>query len=484
MSTTKETGQARSRSVLSLVFLSIVLGAVLISRYPALNLPLFWDELGVYGQSVFYLLEHGVSIEPRALDPELSRGHPMLYVFVNALFTSLCGATIFNLHLFNLSIALCLILATYALGKLWVNEWVGCVAAALLAAQPIFHAQATLILPEMSLALAAVGMLYAYHKSYYILYILSGFIAVWIKETAIFIPGALLLLELVRFPAYKAQGNLFTWFKKTLWIASPWLGFGIFLIIQRAQNGWFLFPYHTSLFDWSPTTILSKLGWYLSFLFYKQGRFLWLILLFVALYRYFRTSLQSTKISNYAPYLSTAFVYVILLLAFSSTNAFLNRYLLLLYPVLAIAVAHSIFYLFQGSNKELHSTKLQSWLVFSVLVITPWLIPVKHFVYDEHPRFDRHIELTNMAVRELMEQPIYHGRNIQCNFPLHNALLDDHAGFREDSLPFQIVGPSESVDFIAFIHPGSYDHMPSETRCRVSKIIEHMGMSCTIYECK
>ncbi|MCI5142755.1 MAG: hypothetical protein D3909_13730, partial [Candidatus Electrothrix sp. ATG1] len=43
-----------------------------------LRVPYFWDELGVYSRAALYLFDHGISMLPDAMPPELSRGHPLL----------------------------------------------------------------------------------------------------------------------------------------------------------------------------------------------------------------------------------------------------------------------------------------------------------------------------------------------------------------------------------------------------------------------
>jgi len=466
--------------------------ALVACRWPALNFPLFWDEMGVYGPSVYYLLENGVDIQPKALDPELSRGHPMLYVFVNAVVAKVFGSSIAVLHAFNLLIACCVLWATFALGKKLFDPTTGAIAAVLLAAQPIFQAQSTLILPEMALALAALGMLHGYLAKLPLLYLLSGIAAVWVKETAIFIPFILIThflgsLYVKRLPLLHADNLL-----KICWLAFPWIAFGAFLIVQKHQNGWFLFPYHTSLFDFDPAELLKKLTRFLLFLFFNQGRFLWGFILIIALISAFiRRKLVWPNLidSPHFPAFSCFLLYGLVLLAFSSTNAYLNRYLLFLFPPLSLVVAHALKAGFTDAWSELPKRfRVVSMPVFLALAFClptlAWIMPVRHFVYDEHPAFKQHIALTEMAVQEIMTNNDFEGCHIQCNWPIHTALEDEKAGYRKAPLNFYLLGPSDSLDYRVWLMPGSISNPPSPLHTAVYQVIEHSGMTCTIYECR
>ena len=121
-------------------------------KIPHLYEPLFWDEVGVYGRSVFALIDTEIGFQPKYLEPTMSRGHPMLYVYLTASFTKLFGSNVFAMHLFNLCVSVALLISIFYIGsKLWTKK-VGLFAALLLVAQPLFIAQSVLVFPEMMLA--------------------------------------------------------------------------------------------------------------------------------------------------------------------------------------------------------------------------------------------------------------------------------------------------------------------------------------------
>jgi len=478
--------------ILSALPVLLVCLVLVVCRWSALSFPLFWDELGVYGPSVFYLLENGVDFQPKSLDPELSRGHPMLYVFVNALVGSALGANSFVLHAFNLFIACLVLVGTFLLGKRMLGASTGVIAAIILSVQPVFHAQATLILPEMALALAALGMLYGYLARMPWLYLLSGIAAVWLKETAIFIPLALILhrflvLRLRRVPIIQVSSLL-----EFLLLGLPWLAFGAFLVLQKVQNGWFLFPYHTGLFDFSPIEVLKKFVRFSKFLLIDQGRFVWGGVLSISLIiAVWKKTISLSKWIDHPKWeiYSAFFLFGVLLVGFSATNAYLNRYLLLLFAPLALVVADQLLSLSRTLFLAWSGTK-KGWIVSAFMLVIflflglPWLMPVRKFVYDEHPFFERHLVLTQMAVQEMMENEEYQGCHVQCNWPIHTALEDEKAGYRQGILPFYLLGPNDTLDYQVRLDPGSYAHPPPPNHSEVVKTIEYYGMTCTIYRRK
>jgi 4-amino-4-deoxy-L-arabinose transferase-like glycosyltransferase len=466
--------------------LVLIVLTLVFCRWPALEHPLFWDELGVYAPSVYYLLDHGVSIQPSALDPELSRGHPMLYVFSQALLASWLGESSFTLHLINLGMAACVVLSVFFLGRVVFGRAAGLLAAALFCAQPLVHAQATLILPEMSLALAVLWMLIAWYQKRWLLYLLAGLAAVWLKETAMLVPGALVLAETGLWWRGRSHGERhdLPWSRMALLLA-PWLGFVAFLLLQKAQNGWYLFPYHTSLFDFSLDALASKLFRYLRFLFWEQGR--WLVLtvaLGLAWQKALKGQLRQEILANTNSRFAWGAVLVFLCwLGFSMTNAYLNRYLLALFPLLAVLAGHLLWLVWQ----ELCVRRYGLWLGGAGLLLMlglPWALPVNHFVYDDHPRFDRHLQLTETAVQELVNDEAYRDCLIQCNWPIHTALESDRAGFREQPLPFYLKGPGDKLDYRVWLQPGSADHPPPYDQVEVAKQWEWQGMHCIIYRYK
>jgi hypothetical protein len=461
---------------------------LVVDRWTALPLAFFWDELGVYGRSVYALLDAGVSPWPSALDPELSRGHPMAYVFGQALLASVFGQGRTTLHAINLGIAVLLLglvargtrqaTGPSAEGRIW--PW-ALAATAWLAVQPLYRAQATLVLPEMTLALAVAGMLLAYHRGARWSYLLWGLLAVWTKETAVVVPAALLADAVTGGGPREALGGVFARTGETLrsrmaslaWVAAPWAGFAAFLLVQKAQLGWFFFPYHTSLFDLSAPALADKAERFLRFLFLDQER--WPLLPLWA------ASLWAARRPGWA---RSAWWVVWAWLAFSSTNAYMNRYLLPLLPPLAwLAVAGArtwgaaILPLWRRGDGSTRRGLRALSAPFAIAVLAaPLVYRAEGFAYDETPAVADQVTVTRWATIHALKHRDG-ADSVAANFPLIYAWGDPRYGYLDGPPPFPRASVAGRADWHYWMSPGSYDHPPDWSRA--DSVDGHRVGACT-----
>ena len=76
------------------VVLATAIVLFVVSRWEYLFLPYFWDEMGVYAHGALIMSEHGLGLLPSSLNPELSRGHPLLFYFLAALNFQIFGTSL------------------------------------------------------------------------------------------------------------------------------------------------------------------------------------------------------------------------------------------------------------------------------------------------------------------------------------------------------------------------------------------------------
>jgi 4-amino-4-deoxy-L-arabinose transferase-like glycosyltransferase len=248
-----------------------------------LDLPYFWDELGVFGRAAVYLHDHTLGLLPSHLPPELSRGHPMLVTFTFGALFRVFGATPLVAHVFMLLLATGLVVSVFWIARWHWNAQVGLAAAALLMVQPLFLAQSTLLLLEMPLALACLWSMHAFSRKRYLLAGLCTALAIFVKETALvlgLVLGVMLLVEWLR-----SRPSLKSALAGILALLIPGLLYGLFLLVQKRQNGWYFFPLHAVYVNFHWAAMKGKLVDYSNFVFVEQGRFalsvvvsLWLLL--------------------------------------------------------------------------------------------------------------------------------------------------------------------------------------------------------------
>lgn len=259
----------RSLGIWDFALLAIIILFTII-KIPFLDHPYFWDEAWVYAPAVFDMYENGVGLLPSSVNPELSRGHPILFHFFAALWMSVFGTTFVAVHAFSLFVSVLLLVAVYALGVQLLNRSTGFWAAGLLAIQPIFLEQSGFLLPEVQLALFTVLTILFYLRRSIVPFIFSGTCLLLTKETGILTIGVIGLVELFQFAADRE------WTKQRIAIlfstAAPILLAFVYFLIQRFQFGWFMFPEHMGMFDTEADHWKHNIGTAINIIFREQQR--------------------------------------------------------------------------------------------------------------------------------------------------------------------------------------------------------------------
>ena len=86
-------------------FLLLGISLLWIYKFPYLGLPYFWDEGWSYATAVYRMSTQNLCLLPSCLDPELSRGHPLLFYFMNAAVAKVFGFSPLVMHAFSLIVA-------------------------------------------------------------------------------------------------------------------------------------------------------------------------------------------------------------------------------------------------------------------------------------------------------------------------------------------------------------------------------------------
>ncbi len=496
----------------------------IILKIPALSLPYFWDELGVYSQAALYLHDHTLSLLPSALPPGLSRGHPLLFSFINALSFEIFGASVFTGHCTSLAFSIALLISIYMVASFHFSKTVGLISVIFIMVQPVFFAQSVMMLPEVSLALFIILSVHFWSTRRYLLYALVSSAAILIKETAVVIPAAIFLGEIILSFLNQSRIN----YKLFLFGAIPLFLFGIFLFIQKQQNGWYFFPLHESTISFNAETLAQRTGDISLFLFLSQGRFLAAIffLLGVAYFFYARYGQKLFSKANllypvniilvgisyfmlYADYsilflllfYLTCMVFIITIkklryhrrmplflfsvivagIAFNSLNFFMNRYSIYILSSVSILFAAPIAYLF-NSQKRLF------FLLIPVLAVPCFYLIPNRFNYDEDMGYTRYLSAQQEATVYVLGQLIP-GDSIFANFPIIYGLKDNRLGFMPhpyDST-YHILESHQptSFNYAVIAQPGADDHiLPPGESLQLLKVFENYTAKISIYTLK
>jgi hypothetical protein len=176
---------------------TIILVLFILAKLPAMQLPYFWDELGVYSRAGLYLHDNGLGLLPKNLPPELSRGHPLLFSFIHGCGYFIFGDGVVGGHITGLIIALFLLLSIYKIAYHHFNQKTALLSVMLVIVQPVFFAQSILVLPEICLALFMLWAIHYWSIRKYGWYALMSTAAILIKETAIIIPVVVITASII-----------------------------------------------------------------------------------------------------------------------------------------------------------------------------------------------------------------------------------------------------------------------------------------------
>lgn len=240
-------------------------------KWQYVGLPLYWDEAWVYGPAVKAMCAKGLSLLPDTIGTELTRGHPLLFHFMAALWAKVFGASNVSLHLFALCIAAALLLSTYVIGSRLGSPLIGLGAMVLLGLNEIFLAQSGLLLPEVTVGLFMLWALWFFIAGKFARYCLMASCALLVKESAIVLILAVFCWQVVvLLVGMEERGHGRIWLR-LFTILSPLLPISLFISYQKLTYGWFFFPAHMGLLSFAPKDIeyLFRFGY--EELFERQG---------------------------------------------------------------------------------------------------------------------------------------------------------------------------------------------------------------------
>jgi|688.fasta_scaffold75217_2 4-amino-4-deoxy-L-arabinose transferase-like glycosyltransferase len=253
-----------------LTLIALLIGLILF-KVPTLGLAYFWDEAWVYAPAVKAMYEHGPSLSPSALPPELSRGHPVLFHAMAAAWMTMLGTSRTSLHAFALAISLIVLLLTYSLAARNSSKVLGISAVLLVLLNETFLAQSTILLPEMTMTLFLLVGLWAYLERRTMVFVIALWAALMTKESALILVIALFLWQLHRTgvpQTSEARRKELQW---TFILLVP-LGLStVYFFVQWLQRGWFFYPEHLGMITWGSTDIVYKAKLIYQQVFEQQG---------------------------------------------------------------------------------------------------------------------------------------------------------------------------------------------------------------------
>lgn len=395
--------------------------------------------------------DHGIGILPAQLDPEYSRGHPLLAYAYTAIFYKLFGDSLAVGHASAILTAVLVLIALFQTGRRIFGDVAALCAVALLMAQPIFFSMAGAIYPEMLLALFFVWGIYGMTTRRWGQFAVASSLAVLVKEPGLILPAAAGVYWLIDLLREKRFWKRATWLQ-LLSVLTPLFTYGAFLLIQKVQNGWYFFPYHLQLIHYESSYIWGITRRLLDELFLQQGR-VWLTLPLITGLLLYRKIFQGSQVRRYL----LAFGLVLFFtLAFAAVNFYLARYWLFVYPSFVLLGVYCWFsigrYFLQQRGFYLAVGGMTLAMAFALQKMDG-----KRFADNYDMAYVHTVKTVQECVDWMQTQPEIMADTPRVTFPIFEALRDPRNGYVKSPIPHHTNWDVPTRFFIVYLLPT--DHM-------------------------
>lgn len=332
--------------------LFLVLAVFIAFKIPHLFYPYYWDESWPYAVAIKEMYIHGISLMPTALDPELSRGHPLFFHAIAAMWMSVFGPSLVSMHSFALTISVLFLIAIYEVGLKLFNQRVATMALCLVATLVVFFVQSSFVLFEMLIAFLCFLSIAFYTLNKHVLTAVCLTAVFYTKESGLMV-GFLLGIDAL-ISLFNKQYDWKVRMYKLLSVGVPCILIGVFFLLQKHIRGWYIFPLYNDIIEhrWGNIWYNFRINGLHTTFTYDSKYLHFVILLLVVLIGAIKK--RSVK------YLAPVPVAILLFLLVDDRRGGEVMFSGLLLTLLVLSIVY-MFYLFQ--NIKLYDNKRQEQFV-------------------------------------------------------------------------------------------------------------------------
>jgi hypothetical protein len=432
------------------ILLPLALIIFVVFKINDLTLPFFWDESAAYMNGVLYMLDHGISIFPSAVPPEMSFGHPLFLHICLATIAKYFGYSIALMRGSILVFSLLLAFGVFILARKNSTNYLSAVIAVIVfLAQPIVFVQSSMVLLELLLTLLIVYAIVFYSNNKHLLASFLACLAVLTKETGIVLATALFVQVLIDFYINKDKHRLFN---LLLVYSFPFLVFIGFLVAQKFTYGWFLNPANLGATKLTLKSMIQKTWDYpIEIVFIDQGRYIYsvILLLFIVL----KAKLFKFRYNKLS---SIMIVFILGFIAFSSIAHTLERYFIVLMPFAAIVFAQAITY-------------FEKWHIGIVVLILALSLSFNVMYLDNGKKFsdvdisyEKQIKV-NQDLMNFINSGNFKNDTFGFSFPLKEAASDSRFGYISKKNFHSDLMFTNGLKYYVYTSPGNYENNKPDT---------------------
>ncbi len=322
-----------------------------------LHFPVSWDEAWSYYPAILKMAENGPSLIPGSIPLFSSKGHPLLFYFLESGWITIFSDQFWVARLLPLILSAVTLVVLHHLAKTHFSERTANLSVVVYSVQSMFLAQATLILPEVLLSLLLLLSLHFFLSKKFWLYAIFSSLMILTKETGLIFAA---LFGVHYLATYYREIRQKTVQINTLFLLVPLFVFIVHLLLNYRAFHTFFFAEHLRLMSFNTNEITRILKSSSAILFTMSGRNAILGIAGLSLVFMFA---QKRDVKN-GRGLLLLLVLIVVLIVFSTVNFYTYRYML---PALPLFVLLSTELLVQATV----SHKVLRFIGLAVMVAPP-----------------------------------------------------------------------------------------------------------------
>lgn len=434
---------------------------VIVIKIPHLSLPYSWDEAWSYLPALIKMVENGPGLIPGAIPIYDSKGHPLLYYFLNSGWVKMFSSDMSNIvvaRLFPLLVSITVLSVLFIVVRKHFSPKVASFSVALLSVQSLFLAQATLILPEMLLTLFLILSLHFFISNKFGWYALTASAMVLTKETGLVFAGGFGLFYMFENKIFlPKKNNIF----KLLLLTIPLWVFVIHLLLNFKAFNTFFFIEHLDYISFDQKQITRIIKSSTAILFTRYGRnvisAVVIISIFIILFR--------KEKFLYGKLLVLIGFQILLLTLFTSINFYTYRYMLPVFPLFIILGA----LLFEQAFRD---KKVFQYVLIAIMVAVPLYYSItKKGKTDIDLGYASYLPLHKEMV-VYCEHQNWYDKNFSAEFNMVLALRDPFTGYHNTSQGFKTshLPKLEDIDIVILDSTGEWTELPEYLKGKFSLI--------------
>lgn len=436
---------------------------VIIIKIPHLSLPYSWDEAWSYLPALIKMVENGPGLIPGAIPIIYSKGHPLFYYFLNSGLVYIFSGDMSNIvlaRIFPLLVSFVLLISLFLFARKHFSLKVANFSVVLLSIQSLFLAQASLILPEMLLALMLLLSFHFYASGKFGWYAITASLMVLTKETGLVFAGVFGMFYIIENKIFiPRKENLAKLFLLTipLWV------FFVHLLMNFWAFNTFFFTEHLDYISFDFAEIKRVIKSSTAILFTRYGRN---VISGVVIISILLILFRKEKF-NHFKFLILISAQIVFLILFTSINFYTYRYML---PAFPIFILLSSVLLEQAFNRQ----KVIQYVFLTVMITVPLYFSItKKGKTDIDLGYSSYLPLQKEMV-VFCEQQNWYNKTFATEFNMIMAMRDPFTGYHATSKGFKIYYLPElediDTDIVILDSTGKLVELPGDQKDNFSLI--------------